>query len=233
MKRRVWTETGVEATAEGFAITLDGKPVRTPAGRHLAVPGIGLAQAIAAEWQAQGERVDPASMPLTRSANSALDKVAPAPDAVADMLAAYGDADLICYRADGPEGLIARQTEQWDPWIGWAESHLGARLELRQGVIHQPQPTESLAALAAAVRRYDAFALTGVHDLVTLSGSLVLGLAVAERALSWQEAWSAAHVDETWQEEQWGRDEEAHAAHLNQRHSFGAAACWLDLLRDI
>ena len=207
--KRFWKAAEVAPVEGGHTVTLDGRSVKTPAKRLLTVPTEALAREIAAEWQAQGEKVDPAAMPFTRTANSALDKVSVQKDEVADLLAAYGDSDLLCYRADRPADLVARQAEVWDPLLDWAEATLGARLEPRQGVMHEAQDPQALARLARQVHALDAFRLAAFHDLVSLTGSLVLGFAAAHRLHDAATLWRMSRVDETWQEEQWGADEEA------------------------
>lgn len=207
--RRFWTEATVTPVGQGFTVHLDARPVRTPLKAPLILPTEGLAQAVAAEWQAQTATVNPATMPFTRTANSAIDTVTPQFDAVVDMLAAYGGTDLLCYRATGPEALIARQVAAWDPMLDWAAQALGAPLRTTRGVMHIDQPADSLAALDAAVRALSPFELAAFHDLVAISGSLVLGLAVARQRLTPQEAWALSRVDENWQIELWGADEDA------------------------
>ncbi|MEL6235549.1 MAG: ATP12 family protein [Pseudomonadota bacterium] len=230
--RRFWTHAEVVADAAGHALMLDGKPVRTPARAALVLPNRALAAAVAAEWEAQGETIRPATMPLTRAANSAIDRVGPQRAAVANMVAAYGESDLLCYRAEHPPGLVARQTAAWDPMLLWADAALGAPLTPTRGVMHAPQPEASLARLRDAVMALDAFELTGLHDLVALSGSLVLGLAVRAGRLDPAEAWDMSRLDEAWQAEHWGIDAEAAAATAEREAAFRAAARLLDLLED-
>jgi chaperone required for assembly of F1-ATPase len=218
--RRFWTEVTLRAEGEGFAVLLDGRPVRTPRKTALILPTEGLAQAVAEEWQAQTGTVNPATMPFTRTANSAIDSVANQFDAVADMLSAYGATDLLCYRATGPEGLVARQAAGWDPLLDWASTVLGAPLRRTAGVMHVDQPPASLAALSAAVRRLSPFRLAAFHDLVALSGSLVLALAVTRGRLAADEAWTLSRIDENWQIELWGEDEEAAEAAARKRADF-------------
>lgn len=229
-QKRFWKAVSVAQTEDGFAIELDGRRVKTPAKAPLLVPTQGMAESIAAEWDAQTESVDPTRMPFTRSANAAIDKVTHQHGEVAAMLAEYGDSDLLCYRADSPVELTARQAQEWDPALDWAEEVLGARLALRTGVLHQPQDAETLAGLAARVRALTPFQLTGFHDLVGMSGSLILGFAAA---LDWRDAeeiWQLSRLDERWQEEQWGEDADAQAAaeikrqeFLHAKHFFDAA----------
>jgi len=207
--RRFWTTATTIPVAGGFAVQLDGKPVRTPQKAHLVLPTEDLAREVAAEWQAVDGKVDPGGMPFTRMANSAIDKVTPQFDAVVEMLAEYGGSDLLCYRAARPAGLIDLQAQSWDPLLAWAAETLAAPLEPTTGVMHHAQPPESLAALRQAVRALTPFQLTAFHDLVALSGSLVLALAVTRGRLSADEAWTLSRIDESWQIQEWGEDEEA------------------------
>jgi chaperone required for assembly of F1-ATPase len=209
--KRFWTDALPEACDGGFTVRLDARPVRTPLKAPLVLPTLAMAEAIAAEWQAQTGKVDPATMPCTRAANSAIDKVVPQFDEVVAMLAAYGDTDLLCYRATGPETLVARQAAAWDPLLDWAATALGAPLMATAGVMHIPQPDRSLAALKAQVARLTPFQLAAFHDLVALSGSLVLALAVTHHRLTAAQAWTLSRIDEDWQAELWGEDEEAAA----------------------
>lgn len=218
--KRFWTQVAVVPDAGGFAIELDGRRVRTPARAVLILPTRPMADAVAAEWQAQEGKIDPLSMPVTRSANAALDKVRPQHAEVATMLAAYGDADLLCYRADGPSSLVARQSAAWDPALDWAETALDVRLKVFPGVIHHPQEPDALDRLSAQVHALNPFQLAAFHDLVILSGSLILGFAAAQ---GWQDAasiWDLSRVDENWQEEQWGQDAEAQDAAAIKRRAF-------------
>lgn len=207
--KRFWTKAHVAEAEGGFQILLDTRPLRTPGKALVVVPTHAMATAIAAEWDAQTEKVDPAGMPVTRAANAAIDKVAAQHGEVADMVAAYGDADLLCYRAESPEELVARQAAEWSPLLAWAESALGARLEPRSGVMHVPQSPEALRILHAAVHGLDNFALTALYDLVSLSGSLVIGFAAVHGAQDIEKLWSLSRLDEDWQADLWGEDEEA------------------------
>ncbi len=228
---RVWTTVTITATGDGHAVLLDGRPLRTPAKRDLAVPSAALAAAIAAEWDAVTDRVAPELMPFTRAANTAIDRVAGAREAVIDGLAAYGGADLLCYRAEEPEQLRRRQNAAWDPWLDWAAETLGAPLVVVGGIMHRPQPPTSLAALRREVARHDALELTALHDLVTLSGSLVLGLAVSRGAIDAASAWGLSRIDELWQAELWGIDDEAAAAAAAKSLAFAQCETLLGLLR--
>lgn len=216
--KRFWTSAEVTEAPGGFAITLDGRQVKTPAKAPLVVPSRALAEAIAREWQAQDEKIDPATMPVTRGANAAIDKVRTQHAEVAALIADYGGTDLLCYRAEAPRELVARQSAHWDPLLDWAEAALGARLAVTQGVVPVAQPEATLAALSARVAAMDEWQLAALHDLVGLTGSLVLGLAVAEGRLTADEAWTIAQIDEAWQAEQWGADDEA-AAHADRKRA--------------
>ncbi len=218
--KRFWKSAGYAAHEDGFAIQLDGRSLKTPAKTPVVVPTEELAKSIAAEWQAQGDQVDPLSMPFTRTANSALDKVAIQKSEVADMLADYGGTDLLCYRADAPTELVARQAENWDPVLDWAADTLKARLHPVSGVMFQPQNQEALETLRAMVQRLTCFQLAAFHDLVCMSGSLVLGFAAVEGYCPAEACWTLSRLDELWQEEQWGRDEEAHALSETKRLAF-------------
>ncbi len=227
--RRFWREVCVEPVAGGFGVRLDARPLRTPAKAPLVVPARPLAEALAAEWAAQGEEVRPETMPLTGAANSALDRVAPQCEAVIDEIAGYGETDLLCYRAAAPQALAARQATAWDPLLGWAAERFGARLVCVAGVMPTPQPTSALAALRAAVARFDAFGLTALHELVALSGSLVVGLAAAHGHARPEPLWQATRIDEIWQIEQWGEDAEAAAVAARREAAFRQALRFLRL----
>lgn len=229
--KRFWKTVSVTQSAEGFGIALDQRPVRTPAKRALIVPTRPLADAIAAEWEAQEVAINPGTMPFTRTANSALDKVAVQKDEVADMLAEYGDADLLCYRATHPDALVARQAAEWDPMLDWAEATLGARLEARAGVMHVPQDPAALALLRARVHALDAFELAAFHDLVSLSGSLILGFATAAEIRSPKAIWTISRLDEIWQAEEWGQDDDAEAVAAIKEAAFLHAKQVFDRLR--
>jgi chaperone required for assembly of F1-ATPase len=229
--KRFWSEVSVEAGAGGFAILLDRRPLRTPAKVPCVLPTRALAEAVAAEWAAVEGVVDPTAMALTRAANSAIDRVIPEREAVAALIAAYGEADLICYRAPHPEGLARRQGEAWDPLLAWVDEALGAPLVSVEGVVHVAQPHDSLARLGAAVRAHGPWELTALHDLVSISGSLVIGLAVSHGRLDAATAWPLSRIDEDWQIEEWGEDEEAAALAERRRLDFANAARLLELVR--
>ncbi len=230
--KRFWTATEVGEAEGGLTILLDGRPVRTPARAPLILPTRALAEAVAAEWQAQEDEVRPATMPLARLANSAIDKVAPQFTEVAEMLAAYAETDLLCHRAEYPEALVARQCQAWDPPLGWAEVELGARLEPTVGLIPREQDRAALSRLRDLTHALDAFQLAAFHDLVSMSGSLVLGFATIRGYDEPASIWNVSRVDETWQEEQWGVDEEAAAHAALKRAAFLDAARAFRLLQD-
>ena len=232
VKRKFWKDVTVISHGDGYRLLLDGRELKTPTKTELQIPTDALAQAMAAEWEAQDEKIVPDTMPLTRAANSAVVKVAPQFDAVAGMLVEYGGSDLICYRAESPTELIKRQAAAWDPWIEWSATSLGAPLIAVMGVIHHTQPEASLASFKQNVAAFSAFELAGLHDLITLSGSLVLGLAVAKQAVAVEEAWELSRIDETWQIEQWGEDDLATEASDRKREDFIQAARLLELLRE-
>ena len=207
--KRFWNEAVAEPCEGGYTVRLDARFVKTPLKAALTLPTLDMARAIAAEWDAQTGLVKPQTMPVTRAANSAIDKIMPQFDEVAGLLAAYGASDLICYRATEPQALIARQAAAWDPMITWAADTLHAPLVATAGVIHLAQDPASLDILRAEVFALDPFRLAGIHDLIAISGSLVLALAVTRRRVTAQEAWALSRIDEHWQQELWGIDDEA------------------------
>lgn len=220
--KRFWTAASVEAVPGGWTVRLDGRAVRTPAKTAFVLPTERMAQAAAEEWDAQAGAVRPETMPVTRSANSAIDNVLPQFAGVVDMLAAYGETDLLCYRAEGPPALRQRQAA-WDALLDWADDALAARLAVTTGVVPVMQPPAALAALRAPLTGMTPFELTAAHDLIALTGSLVLGLAVTGGRLTVDEAWHLSRIDEDWQAERWGTDEEAAAfaagRHMALRHA--------------
>ncbi len=227
VQKRFWEAATIEPTKGGWGVSLDRRAVKTPAKALLVVPSETLAQAIADEWAAQDEVIDPLSMPFTRSANAAIDKVAPQRRAVAHMLAEYGDSDLLCYRAAEPAELVKRQAEAWDPLLDWAAEALEVRLELRQGIMPAAQNPAALSRLRHRTEALDAFELTAFHDLVSLSGSLIIGFAAFLQAFPIESLWQAARVDEDWQISQWGSDTEAETVALRKRAEFQHARAFL------
>ena len=230
--KRFWKSATTEETADGWTVLLDGRPVRTPAKRQVVLPHEAMAQEVATEWDAQTEQVDPATMPMTRSAATCLDRVAPELDAVRQTIAAYGETDLLCYRADHPEALIARQAQAWDPVLAWAASRYDANLNTGAGVMHISQPATATQALAEAVHAEDAWPLTALADLTTISGSLVLALAVRHGHVDARAAWTASRIDEDWNIEQWGEDHDAAQQAARREADFLHAARVLGMLND-
>lgn len=229
--KRFWQEVRVCARSGGYAIELDKRIVKTPAKATLLVPTRVLADLIAAEWAAQTDEIDPNTMPATRSANAALDKVAHQHGEIADIIASYGATDLICHRAEAPEGLIARQNAAWNPLLEWAGATLGAHLTPVVGVMPARQNPAALGALAARVHGMDTFALTALHDLVSLSGSLIIGLAATEGLHPPEHLWHISRIDETWQEEMWGTDSEARNQAAGKKAAFLHAKRFYNLSR--
>jgi chaperone required for assembly of F1-ATPase len=225
--KRFWTDVIVDADA---SIRLDGRPVRTPGRAPLALPTPALAAAIAEEWRSVGDTIDPRAMPLTGLANAAIDRVSPDPQAFAAGLAAYAESDLLCYRAETPAELVAREEAAWDPLLAWARERYDIHFETVSGVMHQPQPPATIARLAEAVASRPPFVLTALQPVVTISGTLVGALALLEKAIGADALWSAAIVDEVWQAELWGEDPEAASARAARRQDFDSAVRFLRLL---
>ena len=209
-------------------VLLDGRAVKTPSAHPLAAPTRPLAEAIGTEWEAQRERIDPATMPLTRLVNTIIDGVAPNPAPVADEVVRYLGSDLVCYRAGTPEGLAAKQAQHWDPILDWARDTHGARFVLSEGVVFVEQPQSALAAARAAIPA-DPWRLGATHVIVTLTGSALIALAVAAGRLGLEDAWAAANVDEDWNMAQWGEDELALARRATRYADMQAAGTVLAL----
>ncbi|WP_022720692.1 ATP12 family chaperone protein [Rhodopseudomonas sp. B29] len=223
LPKRFYKEASVAEAPDGFAVQLDGRSVKTPTRNPLAAPTRALAEIIAAEWQAQTDLIDPATMPLTRLANSVIDGVTGREDAVTDDVAKYFSSDLLFYRASHPEALVAREAEHWDPVLFWAKDVLGAHFILSEGVIHVGQPEPAIEAARAALPS-DPWAIGAFHVVTTLTGSAVLALALLHGHLSADAVWAAAHVDEDWNIEQWGLDEEVASQRSARRAEFDAVA---------
>lgn len=231
LPKRFYSAVSVGPADDAHAVLLDGKVAKTPARAALALPTAASAALVAAEFEAQQETVDPVTMPVMRLANTAIDGVAAQADAVLEDMLRFASSDLLCYRADGPEGLVQRQNEAWDPVLDWAQSALGARMNLAEGIVFVEQPRESIGALALHLRRRpEAFRLAALHLVTSLTGSALLALALEAKALSPEQAWAAAHVDEDWQIDHWGQDAEAVARRNARRRDFLAAAALLDAL---
>jgi chaperone required for assembly of F1-ATPase len=228
--RRFWKTVDIDCDGVGWSIKLDGRPVRTPGTHALEVPTESLAKAIADEWSAVGDKVDPRAMPLTGIADAAIDRVATEKHAFAAGLTRYAEADLACYRSEWPPDLVERQAKAWDPLLAWARRRYDVDFSTTSGLIHVPQPPATVDRLAHAVASLDPFRLAALSLLVTIGGSLVAALAVLERAVDVDEAWAAVSLDDEWQLEQWGSDTEAETALHNRRADFIAAAYFLTLL---
>ncbi len=230
LQKRFWKTVSVRQEAAGYGIYLDDKQLKTPLKASLLAPNMSVAEGIAAEWSAVEGKIDPSAMHLTRCANATLDNVVVEHSAVAGMLAEYGATDLLCYRANGPKELVARQADAWDPLLDWVSQKYGVTLIVTAGIMHVAQAKVGQEKLRTVVCAYDPWRLTALHDLVTISGSLVLGLAVATKHLSAEAVWPLSRIDETWQEEQWGIDEVASATAEVKRSDFVKAAKLMDLL---
>jgi chaperone required for assembly of F1-ATPase len=229
LAKRFYKEVAIGDTVP-FQVLLDGRPIKTPKKRPLALPTRPLAEAIAEEWRAQTEFIDPTRMPLTRFANTAIDAVADTLDAVAADIVAYAGSDLVCYRAETPKELVERQSEHWDPIVAWANETLGAEFRVVPGVMHIAQSEASLAAVSQALLPHDAFRLTGLHVLTTLTGSALIALALSRNWLRADAAWKAAHLDEDYQISLWGEDAEAAARRRGRHTEFNSAVHLLALL---
>src|SRR2546423_5465333 len=222
-RKRFYAKAGIVETMGGFAVTLDDKPIRTPSGRQVVVPARAIADAIAAEWDGQKELIEPLTMPMTRFANSVVDAVVDRVEAVTEDIAKYFETDLLFYRAGHPEALVAREAAHWDPLLFWAADALGAHFILTQGIVHVRQPDSAIAATRAALPT-DPWSIAALHVVTTLSGSALLALALMRGVIDQDQAWAAAHVDEDWNVEQWGRDEEVAARRAARLVDFRAAA---------
>lgn len=232
LPRRFYQTVAIKSEPAGVSLLLDGKTVRTPGKAPLVLPTRALAEAVAGEWRAQGERIDPTTMPLTKLANSAVDGVCGREQEVIDDIVAHARGDLLCYRAQGPGGLVEAQRKHWDPVLAWAEKALAAPLVRVEGIVHRAQPQASLERLKEKLVGRDAFSLAALHEMTALTGSALLALAVALGRMTPDEAWAAAHVDEDWQISQWGDDAEAGARRKHRWRDFAAAAKTLALAQD-
>lgn len=229
--RRFWKEVSLEQSTFGYAVRLDGRPVRTPTRNELALPTKKLADAVVAEWEAVDKTIDPAQMPMTGFANAAIDHIGADRDGFVTAIAAYGETDLFCYRAAADEPLGERQAAVWDPWLDWARGRYDVSFVIVEGIMHQPQPEATLAKLRTAVATRGTFELAAMAKLAHLSGSLVATLAVVERAGEAQDIWSAACLDELWQEQYWGADHWAQKNRDDREGEFTQAVRFLELLR--
>lgn len=227
--KRFWKATAAVETEGGFKIELDGRPVKTPAKTLLVLPTADMAAAVASEWDAQENEVDPMTMPVTRGANAAIDKVAIQRAEVIDMLAAYGDTDLLCYRAEGPDGLVERQGQAWDPLLAWAQDTYGVQMTVGAGVMHIAQDPRNLVRFTKELDEMTSFEIAAAHDLISLSGSLIIAFAVIQKHLTVENGWATSRIDEEWQFEQWGEDEDARALESIKRRSFFDAAKFYEM----
>jgi chaperone required for assembly of F1-ATPase len=228
--KRFWKTAAAVAEQDGWGVRLDERPLKTPAKAPLLVPTETLGQAIAEEWGSAPERVDPRAMPLTGLANAAIGQVAPDRAAFAAGLAKYAEADLACYRAEGPQTLAERQAESWDRLLGWARRRYDIDFAVTTGIVHVDQPPATVERLAHEVAALDAFRLAGLSTLVTIGGSLLAALSLTEGAVTTEQAWDTVSIDERWQLEKWGQDDEAVAALALRRADFFAAARFIELL---
>jgi len=229
--RRFWKDVSLEQSTFGHAVRLDGRPVKTPTRNELALPTKKLADAVVAEWEAVEKTIDPMLMPMTGFANAAIDHIGGHRDGFVTAIAAYGETDLLCYRAAADEALGARQAENWEPWLDWSRARYDVSFVIVEGIMHQPQPAATLEKLRSAVAARGTFELAAMAKLAHLSGSLVLTLALVERAGEADEVWNAACLDELWQEELWGADHWADKNRADRRVEFMAAVRFLELLR--
>ena len=228
-RKRFYKAAGFAEAEGGFAVTLDGKPIRTPSGRHVVAPNREIAEAIAAEWEAQVETINPLTMPLTRFANSVAE-VGDRVDAVAEDAAKYLGTDLLFYRAGHPEALVAKEAAHWDPILSWAANELGAHFILSEGIVHVAQPESAIKAARAALPA-DPWSVAALHVVTTMTGSALLALALLHEVRDSEQVWAAAHVDEDWNIEKWGIDEEVAARRRARQVDFNAAVDILKALK--
>jgi chaperone required for assembly of F1-ATPase len=228
-RKRFYASTGVAEADGGFSVTLDGKPIRTPSGRIVTVPVRNIADRMAAEWEAQREIIDPLTMPLTRFVNSVVEAVVDRAELVRDDVAKYLHSDLLFYRAGHPEALVAREAAHWDPVLFWAADELGAHFILAEGIVHVRQPEQAVEAARAALPS-DPWSIAALHVVTTLTGSALLALALYHRVCDPDSIWAAAHVDEDWNADTWGVDEEVAARRAARLVDFRAAVAILQAL---
>jgi chaperone required for assembly of F1-ATPase len=229
-RKRFWTAVDVEAGEGGWTVLLDGRAPRTPAHARLTLPTEAAARLVADEWAAQGEFVDPATMPATRLASTAIDRVSQAREPVAEEIAAYAGSDLLCYLAEAPTSLVEQQARDWAPWRAWAAVELGVHLEPAEGIVHRPQDPAAIARVRELALRLDDFALTGLATAVPLLGSAVLGLAVQRDALSGEAAFDLSRLDEAFQESRWGVDADNAERTAARRAEAGLVDRWFKAL---
>ena len=231
MTKRFYKEAAAVDAEGGFAVTLDGRAIKTPAGKPLAVPTRALAEAVAQEWDDQGDEVDPKTMPLMQLCGTAIDRVPDVRDGLIDGLLRYIDTDLLCYRAASPEDLAKRQAEVWQPLLDWAEETFGAKLKTVEGVIPVTQDPAARAGFNAAMADLDDWQLTVLAEMVGITGSIVVGFAMFAGALDADQAFAVCHVDEDHQIALWGEDAEASERRANVRAELATAVQFLELLK--
>lgn len=227
--KRFWKQAEYERVDGGFQLRLDGRDIRTPARAPLVVPTAALADAVAGEWNAVEEKLDPAAMPMSGLANAAIDRIAVDRDAFIEEITAFANSDLLCYRAESPRELAERQAGSWDSILDWARGAHGTDFVLIEGIVHQPQPAGTIAAIGKGVAARSDFELAALSRLTSLSGSAVASLALAEGALDAKTVWQASIIDELWQEEQWGVDDIALGQRAARAAEFLTAARFLAL----
>ncbi|MFO1130789.1 MAG: ATP12 family protein [Hyphomicrobiales bacterium] len=227
-RRRFYKDVSV---TDELGIALDGRPVKTPMKAALRLPSRGLADAVAAEWAEQGEEIRPTIMIFTKLANTALDRVAEHRASIEREVLDYANSDLVCYRTDRPPQLVEMQVRAWNPVVDWARTELDAPFEVTDGIIHRPQPEAALSAFGQAVSGLTDFELAAFYSLMTITGSALIAMMLARQALAPEAAWSAAHVDEDYQIEHWGLDDEARARREARLAEFMACCRFLDLAR--
>lgn len=231
LPKRFYKDVTTVRDGDAFAVALDGRMARTPAKNRLAVPSAELADGIAREWRAQSAHIDPGTMPLTTLTCTVFDAVTGREAEVAADIAKYFGSDLLCYRADGPSALVARQAAAWDPLVAWAGDVLGVALTVTAGLMPVVQPADVVPRAAALLGREPAFRVAALHVLTSMLGSGILALAIARGRITLPEAWAAAHIDEDWQIEQWGEDAEASARRRQRLGEARAAALVLNVVR--
>jgi chaperone required for assembly of F1-ATPase len=229
--KRFYREAAIAGGDTGFTVTLDGRAVRTPAKAELVLPTRALAEAVAGEWDAQETEIQPHKMPMMQLASTAIDRVRPRRDIVIDEIATYAETDLLCYRADSPSELVARQAEEWQPMLDWAAGRFDAALSVTAGIMPVSQPPGAVRALRMAVAECDEFVLSALYTLTVVSGSLVLALAVRDSAMDPEAAFDASHLDAEWQASLWGRDPHAESRRERSREEILSAARFLAHLR--
>jgi len=229
-----WSDVDVGQSDNGFKVLLDGRDLKTPAKSTLQVPTMALAEGIAAEWRSlkdKKDKIDPEALPLTKLANAAIDKISVQSEPIIEMLAEYATTDLLCYRATSPKGLADRQEQIWQPLLDWFSDTHDVGLEVGSGVMPIRQPTQVLTDCAALLKSYSHFELAAVYDLITLSGSFVIGVATAAGKIEITDAWAASRIDEDWQIAEWGEDEDAMSLAATRQNAFERAAFVLTLLK--